>query len=55
MKARPNSGVLAWLAEVDEDTLFISVVRASSQNLFVLNQPRAAACFWKMASRNAAS
>jgi predicted nucleic acid-binding protein len=26
MKARPNAGVLAWLAEVDEDTVFLSVV-----------------------------
>jgi len=26
MKARPNAGVLAWLAEVDEDSVFISVV-----------------------------
>src|SRR5262249_36201017 len=26
MKARPNRGVLAWLAEVDEDSVFLSVV-----------------------------
>ena len=26
MKARPNVGVLAWLSEVNEDTVFISVV-----------------------------
>jgi predicted nucleic acid-binding protein len=26
MKARPNAGVLAWLAEVDEGTVFLSVV-----------------------------
>jgi toxin FitB len=26
MKARPNAGVLAWLAEVDEDSVFVSVV-----------------------------
>ncbi len=26
MKARPNVGVLAWLAEVDEDSVFLSVV-----------------------------
>src|SRR5438128_4251547 len=26
MKARPNAGVLAWLAAVDEDSTFISVV-----------------------------
>jgi toxin FitB len=26
MKARPNAGVLAWLAEVDEDSVFLSVV-----------------------------
>ena len=26
MKARPNAGVLAWLAEVEEDSLFVSVV-----------------------------
>jgi len=25
-KPRPNSGVVAWLAEVDEDRVFISVV-----------------------------
>ena len=25
-KPRPNAGVLAWLAEVDEDTVFLSVV-----------------------------
>jgi hypothetical protein len=26
MKARPNAGVLAWLGEVDEDCVFLSVV-----------------------------
>jgi len=26
MKACPNAGVLAWLAEVDEDSVFVSVV-----------------------------
>jgi len=26
MKARPNAGVLAWLAEADEDSVFVSVV-----------------------------
>ena len=26
MKARPNAGVLAWLAEADEDSVFLSVV-----------------------------
>jgi predicted nucleic acid-binding protein len=26
MKVRPNAGVLAWLAEVDEDSVFLSVV-----------------------------
>ena len=26
VKSRPNSGVVAWLAEVDEDRVFISVV-----------------------------
>lgn len=26
MKARPNAGVLAWLAAVDEDSVFLSVV-----------------------------
>ena len=26
MKARPNAGLLAWLAEADEDSVFISVV-----------------------------
>ncbi len=26
MKVRPNSGVLAWLAEADEDRVFVSVV-----------------------------
>jgi predicted nucleic acid-binding protein len=26
MRARPNAGVLAWLAEVDEDSVFLSVV-----------------------------
>lgn len=26
MKPRPNVGVLAWLAEVDEDSVFLSVV-----------------------------
>jgi toxin FitB len=26
MKARPNPGVLAWLAQVDEDSVFLSVV-----------------------------
>jgi len=26
MKARPNAGVLAWLAEIDEDSVFLSVV-----------------------------
>ena len=26
MKPRPNAGVLAWLAEVDEDSVFLSVV-----------------------------
>ena len=26
MKARPNAGVLAWLAQVDEDSVFLSVV-----------------------------
>ena len=26
MKARPNAGVLTWLAEVDEDNIFLSVV-----------------------------
>ena len=26
MKARPNAGVLAWLAQIDEDTVFLSVV-----------------------------
>src|SRR5881397_3335720 len=26
MKARPNAGVLAWLAAVDEDSTFLSVV-----------------------------
>ena len=26
MKARPNAGVVAWLAEVDEDRVFLSVV-----------------------------
>ena len=26
MKARPNAGVLAWLAEADEDSTFLSVV-----------------------------
>jgi toxin FitB len=26
MKTRPNSGVLAWLADVDEDTVSLSVV-----------------------------
>jgi len=26
MKARPNAGVVAWLAEVDEDSVFLSVV-----------------------------
>lgn len=26
MKARPNAGLLAWLAEVDEDSVFLSVV-----------------------------
>ena len=26
MKVRPNPGVLAWLAQVDEDSVFLSVV-----------------------------
>ena len=26
MKARPNAGMLAWLGEVDEDSVFLSVV-----------------------------
>ena len=26
MKPRPNPGLLAWLAEIDEDSVFISVV-----------------------------
>jgi toxin FitB len=26
MKARPNAGVLSWLAQVDEDSVFLSVV-----------------------------
>jgi toxin FitB len=26
MKARPNAGVVAWLGEVDEDSVFLSVV-----------------------------
>lgn len=26
MKTRPNAGMLAWLAEVDEDSVFLSVV-----------------------------
>jgi toxin FitB len=26
MKARPNAGVLNWLAQVDEDSVFLSVV-----------------------------
>ena len=26
MRARPNAGVLTWLAEVDEDSVFLSVV-----------------------------
>ena len=26
MKERPNRGVLSWLADVDEDTVFLSVV-----------------------------
>lgn len=26
MRARPNAGVLAWLADVDEDSVFLSVV-----------------------------
>ncbi|HKN33929.1 MAG TPA: type II toxin-antitoxin system VapC family toxin [Terriglobales bacterium] len=26
MKARPNAGLLAWLAEADEESVFISVV-----------------------------
>lgn len=26
MRARPNAGVLAWLAEVEEDSVFLSVV-----------------------------
>ena len=26
MKARPNAGVLAWLAQIDEDSVFLSVV-----------------------------
>ena len=26
MKAQPNAGVLAWLAKVDEDSVFLSVV-----------------------------
>lgn len=26
MKARPNLGVVAWLAQVDEDSVFLSVV-----------------------------
>jgi len=26
MKARPNPGVLAWLGQVDEDSVFLSVV-----------------------------
>jgi toxin FitB len=26
MRARPNAGVLAWLAEVDEESVFLSVV-----------------------------
>ena len=26
LKPRPNSGVLAWLAKADEDSVFISVV-----------------------------
>jgi len=26
MKARPNAGVLAWLGQVDEDSVFLSVV-----------------------------
>lgn len=26
MKAQPNEGVLAWLADVDEDCVFVSVV-----------------------------
>ena len=26
MKTRPNAGVLAWLAESDEDSVFVSVV-----------------------------
>jgi toxin FitB len=26
MRARPNAGVLSWLAQVDEDSVFVSVV-----------------------------
>jgi len=26
MKARPNAGVLAWLAQINEDSVFLSVV-----------------------------
>lgn len=26
LKARPNAGVLAWLAEADEDSVFLSVI-----------------------------